>query len=267
MTNPAVQVERIEGVALVTVSDVKRRNAMTATLSERLSTVIAGLEADAGVNAIVIAGDDQAGRVFCAGGDLDALSAAGESGRESLERIYSGFLAVAHCALPTFAAIDGPAIGAGLNLALAADVRVAGETARFEAGFLRLGVHPGGGMTWMAQRVLGPQVTTAMLLGGESLDAGRAFEAGLVLRVATGEGQDGRSSAVTEALRMAGYAAAAPRRLVLDTKASQRATATLEQHHEAVSIEAGPQLDSLRSEGFKEGLQKIRTRTGKRRSR
>jgi enoyl-CoA hydratase len=145
------------------------------------------------VHAVVVTGDDDPKPAFCAGGDLDELAAAGEAGPDALQRIYAGFLALAECPLPTFAAVDGPAVGAGLNLALAADVRVAGETARFEPGFLRLGVHPGGGMTWMAQRVVGSQVTTAMLLGGEGLDATRAAELGLVLRVARGEGVDGRS--------------------------------------------------------------------------
>jgi enoyl-CoA hydratase len=114
-----------------------------------------------------------------------------------------------------------------------------------------------------------------MLLGGEGLDAARAAELGLVLRVATGEGTDGRpgdgaerssthrSAAVTEALRMAAVAAAAPRALVLATKATLRATAQLDRHRDAVAVEVGPQLESLRSEGFREGLARVRAATGK----
>jgi len=263
MADPDVRIERLDGVALLTVSDPKRRNAMTGALSERLVAVLGEVGADDGVGAVVITGDDDPKPAFCAGGDLDELAAAGEAGPDALQHIYAGFLALAECPLPTFAAVDGPAVGAGLNLALAADVRIAGETARFEPGFLRLGVHPGGGMTWMAQRIVGPQVTTAMLLGGEGLDAARAAELGLVLRVATGEGADGRSAAVTDALRMAATAAAAPRELVVATKASIRATGQLDRHRDAVAVEVGPQLESLRSDGFREGLARVRRATGK----
>jgi enoyl-CoA hydratase len=273
MADPDVRVERLDGVALLTVSDPKRRNAMTGALSDRLVAVLEEVGADPSVHAVVITGDDDPKPAFCAGGDLDELAAAGEAGPDALQRIYAGFLALAECPLPTFAAVDGPAVGAGLNLALAADVRIAGETARFEPGFLRLGVHPGGGMTWMAQSIVGPQVTTAMLLGGEGLDATRAAELGLVLRVATGEGTDGRSgdgaerssthrsAAVSDALRMAATSAAAPRELVVATKASLRAT-HLDRHRDAVAVEVGPQLESLRSDGFREGLARVRRSTG-----
>ena len=212
---------------------------------------------------MVITGDDDPKPAFCAGGDLDELAAAGEAGPDALQHIYAGFLALAECPLPTFAAVDGPAVGAGLNLALAADVRIAGETARFEPGFLRLGVHPGGGMTWMAQRIVGPQVTTAMLLGGEGLDAARAAELGLVLRVATGEGADGRSAAVTDALRMAatvGGGAPRARRRHQGEHARDRAAGPAPRRR---GRRGRPQLESLNSEGFREGLARVRRATGK----
>lgn len=268
MSTPDVRVERLAGpegatgtIALLTVSDPARRNAMTTALSDRLVEVLEQLGVDQGVHAVVVTGDDDPKPAFCAGGDLDELAAAGASGADALQRIYAGFLALAECPLPTFAAVDGAAVGAGLNLALAADVRIAGETARFDPGFLRLGAHPGGGMTWMAQRLLGPQTTTAMLLGGESLDAERAVAAGLALRVAREGDGSGRSPAVAEALRMAGFAAGAPRELVVDTKRSLRATAALDRHADAVAVELTPQLASLNSDGFRAGLERVRAAT------
>jgi enoyl-CoA hydratase len=264
---PEVRSERIEAgdgagaVVLLTVSDPKRRNAMTAALAEQLVAAVTAAQDDAGVHALVVTGGDDPVPAFCAGGDLDELAAAGEGGPEDLRRIYAGFLALAECPLPTFAAVDGPAVGAGLNLALAADVRLAGETARFEPGFLRLGVHPGGGMTWMAHRIVGPQATVAMLLGGEGLDAERAAAVGMVLRVVPGsEPVEGRSPVVAEALRMARTSAKAPRELVLATKASIRTTSTLTRQSEAVDVELGPQLESLRSDGFRAGLERVRAR-------
>ena len=250
------------GVALLTVSDPRRRNAMTVALAEQLVAAVGAATRDGSVHAVVVTGESPA---FCAGGDLDELAAAGEAepgpaAEAAIRDVYAGFLAVADCPLPVIAAVDGPAVGAGLNLALAADVRIAGETARFEPGFLRLGVHPGGGMTWMAQRILGPQTTIAMLLGGEGLDAVRAAELGMVLRVATGDGTDGRSAAVTEALRLARVSARAPRELVVATKASVRATAGLADQAAAVDVEIGPQLDSLRSSGFRAGLERVRAK-------
>ena len=115
-----------------------------------------------------------AGKAFCAGADLSALGAAAEDG---LRRLYDGFLAVADCTLPTVAAVNGPAVGAGLNLALACDVRIAGPAALFDARFQKLGIHPGGGMTWMLQRAVGPQLARAALLFGMRFDADAAVSA------------------------------------------------------------------------------------------
>ena len=108
-----------ERVALIIVNDPDRRNAVTAEISSALRAAVDAAEADPDVHALIVTG---AGRAFCAGADLSALGAATEDG---LRLIYDGFLAVANCALPTIAAVNGAAVGAGLNLALAADVRIA----------------------------------------------------------------------------------------------------------------------------------------------
>ncbi|MBO0854664.1 MAG: enoyl-CoA hydratase/isomerase family protein, partial [Nocardia sp.] len=105
-----ITVERRAAVAVVTVSDPDRRNALTLKLSEDLAGAIADAERDPAVHAVVVTGAPPA---FCAGADLSALGAAAEEG---LRRIYGGFLAVANCVLPTVAAVGGAAVGAGLNL-------------------------------------------------------------------------------------------------------------------------------------------------------
>lgn len=123
-------------IAVITVNDPDRRNAVTFEMSAALRAAVEGAEANPDVHAVIVTG---AGKAFCAGADLTAL---GEATEDRLRKIYDGFLAVANCTLPTIAAVNGAAVGAGLNLALAADVRIAGPAALFDPRFQKLGIHP-----------------------------------------------------------------------------------------------------------------------------
>ncbi|OBE95874.1 enoyl-CoA hydratase [Mycolicibacterium elephantis] len=232
-------------VAVVTVNDPDRRNAVTFDMSVQLRAAVDAAEANPDVHALVVTG---AGKAFCAGADLSAL---GEATEDGLRKIYDGFLAVANCALPTIAAVNGAAVGAGLNLALAADVRIAGPAALFDPRFQKLGIHPGGGATWMLQRAVGPQVARASLLFGMRFDAEAAVRHGLALAVA--------DDPVAAARELAAGPAAARRDVVLATKASMRATANpgvvdTDQHRIAVDTELGPQATSILSPEFAERL-------------
>ena len=158
-----VHVERHGRTAILTLDDPERRNALSLGLCSTLRDTVEQLEADDGVGALVVTG---AGPAFCAGADLSEL---GDSREDGLQAIYEGFLAIARTPLPTVAAVNGAAVGAGMNLALACDVRLAGRSARFEDRFLDLGIHPGGGHTWMMRRITGPQTTAAAVLFGEVL--------------------------------------------------------------------------------------------------
>jgi len=236
-----VLVHTEDRVALITINDPDRRNAVTTEISAALRTAIEAAEDDPDVHAVIVTG---AGKAFCAGADLSALGAATEDG---LRAIYDGFLALADCSLPTIAAVNGPAVGAGLNLALAADVRIAGPAALFDPRFQKLGIHPGGGATWMLQRAVGPQVARASLLFGIRFDAQAAVEHGLALRVA--------DDPVAAARELAAGPASAPRAVVVATKASMRATANpgtvdVDQHRIAVDVEIGPQAVSIESPEF-----------------
>ncbi|MDT8909852.1 enoyl-CoA hydratase [Amycolatopsis sp. PS_44_ISF1] len=249
-----IRSEHDQGVALLTVDAPKSRNALTLDLSAELAEAVARAEADESVHSVVVTGAPPA---FCAGADLTALGGAGEQG---LRAVYEGFLAVARCTLPTIAAVGGAAVGAGLNLALAADVRLAGPHAKFIPRFLDLGLHPGGGMTWMAQRAVGPQQAAAMTLFGESLDAGAAVRAGLAHRLVEGD----HDALVRAARELAAPAVAAPREVVLSTKRTLRRTADLARHAAAVDAEIGPQLESLAAPAFAERLAAMRTRISRR---
>ena len=240
-----VLVEIDDHVALITVNDPDRRNAVTAEISAGLRAAVDAAEANTDVHALIVTG---AGKAFCAGADLTAL---GEATEDGLRTIYDGFLAVADCALPTIAAVNGAAVGAGLNLALAADVRIAGPAALFDPRFQKLGIHPGGGATWMLQRAVGVQAARASLLFAMRFDAEAAVRHGLALEVA--------DDPVAAAKALAAGPAAAPRDVVLATKASMRATANpgvldVDQHRLAVDIELKPQAASILSPAFAERL-------------
>lgn len=240
-----VLVDVTDRVATITVNDPDRRNAVTAEISAALRAAIDAAEANTDVHAVVVTG---AGKAFCAGADLTAL---GEAAEDGLRIIYDGFLAVADCALPTIAAVNGAAVGAGLNLALAADVRIAGRTALFDPRFQKLGIHPGGGATWMLQRGVGPQVARAALLFGKRFDAEEAVRYGLAFDIA--------DDPVAAAQQLAAGPAAAPRDVVIATKASMRATANpgfldSEQHAIAVDVEITPQARSIESPEFQRRL-------------
>ncbi|MGH3860361.1 enoyl-CoA hydratase-related protein, partial [Actinokineospora sp.] len=154
------------------------------------------------------------------------------------------------------AAVGGAAVGAGLNLALAADVRLAGPKARFDARFLQLGIHPGGGMTWMLQRIVGPQTATAMTLFGQIPDAAEAERVGLVLRTVDGD----HDAVVDAAVALAAPAAAGPRELVLSIKRTMRATASMDAHADAVEAELLTQVASMDTPEFAQLLAKMRAK-------
>ncbi len=227
-------------VALITVSDPARRNAMAVDLAEELVAAVRAAEADTEVGAVVVTG---AAPAFSAGADLDQLGASKETG---LRAIYAGFMAVANCMLPTIAAVNGAAVGAGMNLALACDVRLAGPKARFDSRFLQLGLHPGGGYTWMSNRILGPQGAAATTLFNEVLDAAEAQRCGLVWRAV--------EDPVEAAVEMAARAAAAPRDLVITTKRTLRSTANTAAQADALELEIRAQVASLESPAFAERL-------------
>jgi enoyl-CoA hydratase len=239
-----VLLEHHDSVAVITINDPERRNALTVDLSKELADKVGEAEREA--NALVITGAPPA---FCAGADLTQL---GNSKDEGLKRIYQGFLAVANAKIPTIAAVNGAAVGAGLNLALAADVRIAGPKARFDARFLQLGIHPGGGMTWMLQRLVGPQTATAMTLFGQILDADQAVALGLAYARA--------EDPLTVAKELAKASAEAPAELVRTIKATMRATDAMHDHAEAVALELIPQVASIDTPEFAARLAAMKAR-------
>ncbi len=229
-------------MATVTLNDPARRNALDLAFCDEMMAAFDEIEANPAVGAVVVTGANPA---FCAGADLSHLGASAEEG---LLAIYEGFLRVGRCPLPTIAAVNGAAVGAGMNLALVTDLRVAGRSARFDSRFLQLGIHPGGGHTWMLRRIAGPETAFAVDLFGEILDGPAAERAGIVWKCVEDD------QLLDEARRLAGVAAAGPPELVAKIKTSLHHVATIDEHRDAVMYELVPQAWSVGQPDFQAKL-------------
>jgi enoyl-CoA hydratase len=247
-----VHTEIADGVAVVTLDAPDRRNALTLPMVDEITATVDAVEADQSVGALVVTGAPPA---FCAGADLSHL---GASQRDGLRHIYEGFLRIGRSPLPTIAAVNGAAVGAGVNLALVCDVILAGESARFDTRFLQLGLHPGGGHTWMLQRRVGSQVAAAMVLFGRVLDGRQAERAGLAWACAADDELGGA------AREMAEVAAKAPRDLVERIKQTMVDVRSLADHADAVERELGPQIWSIDQPAFQERLAAMQRRISSR---
>lgn len=231
-----------DGVATLTLNNPQERNTLTAPMVAEIIAAMDTVEADPSVGAVVVTGTAPA---FCAGANLGNLA---EADAESLGAIYEGFLRIARSPLPTLAAVNGAAVGAGMNLALGCDLRLAARRAKFDTRFLQLGIHPGGGHTWMLRRIVGPQTTFAAVVFGEVMDGAEAERVGLVHRCV----DDDQLLAAAQA--MAGRAASAPRELVIEVKKTINDMAGIAEHPTAVSRELDPQVWSARQPWFAERL-------------
>jgi enoyl-CoA hydratase/carnithine racemase len=184
MTGPAhhLRAERPrDGVVLLTLDNPDQRNAMSAAMTEAWEAAIAGIATDPEVRAVVVTG---AGSAFSSGGDTAWI--AGEPGapvdrlRTRMMRFYRAWLSVRDLEVPTIAAVNGPAVGAGLCLALACDLRYAATSARMSVPFVRLGMHAGMAATYTLPNVVGPARARELLLTGRTVDAEEALRIGLV---------------------------------------------------------------------------------------
>jgi enoyl-CoA hydratase len=201
----------VDGVRVLTLNDPDRRNALSPALQAELGAAVDTVAADRDARVLVVTGN---GPGFSAGADLPAVF--GELDREvteireGLRTIYDSFLRVRRLAIPTIAAVQGAAVGAGVNLAMSCDVRIAGPKARFGITFTKLGLHPGGGCTYFLTQALGRQRALSLIMEGGVLDADEALRLGLVLEVA--------DDPVSVALATAGRWAAVEPALARDIK-------------------------------------------------
>lgn len=176
-----IELERRDGIALLTLNAPDRRNALTVDMARALSAACEEIDGDPSIGAVVVRG---AGGYFCAGGDRATLAAAGEDpaapdAYDGMSAIYASFARVGVLKPPTIAAITGGAVGAGMNLALATDLRVVADDAVLLSGFLPIGLHPGGGHTTLLGRLGSRETASALTLFGSRLSGTEAVERGL----------------------------------------------------------------------------------------
>lgn len=246
-----VDVTRKGSTAVMTLTDAGRRNVLSSDMVDALSAAFDDVEADAEVRCVVLGAE---GPAFCAGAELQALEDAAGGEFSGIEKVYRGFLRVLESPLPTIAVVDGPAVGAGLNLALACDLRVATEQALFDSRFLRLRLAPGGGHTWMLERRVGPEVAASMVVFGRRLSAIEALDAGLVTSV-----HEDAEHAMDAALALAGSVADTEREFLEALVRQMRDVPLLGSHEAALDHERYVQRWSTTNPSFLSGVRAMRS--------
>lgn len=183
MDTRQVRIERDGELAVVTLNRPERRNALGSGDAQAVASAI--IEASQGSRVIILTG---AGDAFCAGGDLEELERWNNLDESEISgRLYESFQAMvrniraSHAVV--IAAINGAAVGAGMDLALACDLRIATSSAKLGQIWVRLGVIPGTGGAWLTQMLAGPTRAAEMLLTGDLIDADTALAAGLVNQI------------------------------------------------------------------------------------
>lgn len=231
------------GVATLTLAAPQRRNALTPEMSRELVAAADRVDADDTIGALVIRGS---GGSFCAGAHTATLSNAGsdpaeESTYASLSAIYAAFTRIGSVRAVTVAAVRGPAVGAGLNLALATDLRIVARTARLMSGFQRIGLHPGGGHFVLLSRLAGREAAAAMALCGAEINGDRAAQLGLAWESVADEDVEARALELArEAAKDPALARAMARTFRLETGPPSLGWDT------AVQTERAPQMWSMR---------------------
>ncbi|MEW5853321.1 MAG: enoyl-CoA hydratase/isomerase family protein [Myxococcota bacterium] len=248
MSQPSVHVKIDEhGVATLTLDDAPRRNAMTEALGDRLSEVVERVRKDAALRAVVLTG---AGDAFSAGGDLamlEHLRTVGDAtAREHMLAFYARYLRILDFTVPVVAAVRGPAIGAGLCVAIACDVVVMDQDAKLAFNFVKLGLHPGMGATYFLPLRVGLQRATELLTTGRRFTGRDAVTMGLALEAVPGTEVLPRAQALAREM-----AQSAPVAVQLVKKALGVDREAL---RAALEVEAQHQARTYASEDMAEGL-------------
>lgn len=235
MSYKCLQYEIKDRIATLTLNRPERLNALGDTLREDLYDAVLKSTADDEVRVLVITG---AGRGFCSGGDVKSMNERAQSGQsapitEKTSPVRDRtVLAMRDCPKPIIAAINGAAAGAGMNLALACDMRIASTAAKFSQAFVKRGIAPDWGGSWFLPRVVGTAKAYELIFTGDSIDANEALRLGIVNYVVAPE------ELMAETYKLAAKIAAGP---PVAIALSKRAI----QHNEDVDLRKGLEFETF----------------------
>jgi 2-(1,2-epoxy-1,2-dihydrophenyl)acetyl-CoA isomerase len=250
MNYETIQFETRGGVAVITLNRPEALNALTLAVASEFKQVVAQALSQ-GARAVILTG---AGRAFCAGGDLREMQRiASQNGRveaffdEPLRELNDCLTLIRRTPLPFVAAVNGAASGGGCNLALACDVVIAGESARFNQAFIKIGLTPDCGGTFVLPRLVGLRRATQLMMTGEVVNAQQALAMGMINAVVADD------QLIAQAMAMAEQLAQAPTAAIGRIKALLEASAT-NSFEGQLELERQTQLKSGLTKDFKEGV-------------
>jgi 2-(1,2-epoxy-1,2-dihydrophenyl)acetyl-CoA isomerase len=245
-----IQVEMRDSVGVITLNRPSALNALTETVAREFLAAVPEVR-ELGARAIVVTG---AGRAFCAGGDLRAMQSIAErEGRvdaffdEPLAVLNECISLIRHSPLPFIAAVNGAASGGGCNLALACDLVIAGESAGFNQAFIKVGLSPDCGGTFILPRLVGWKRATELMMTGEIIPAQRALEIGMINAVVPDGELMARALAMAEKLSQGPTAAIGRIKELLEASAANNYDGQLE-------LERKAQIESGQTKDFREGV-------------
>lgn len=184
----SVVLEKKDGVGILTLNRPEKMNALNSAMEREMVAAVGAIDQDEGIRVLVVTG---AGKAFCSGADLasmpgdmppDQIPGAEKLRLRFRDRLHRIILGVHRLKQPTIAMVNGAAVGMGLDLACACDIRLAAEDARLSSGFVRLGLFPGTGGTWLLPRIIGISRAFDLTYTGDVIDGRRAEQLGLVSR-------------------------------------------------------------------------------------
>lgn len=254
------EVNRENGVATLTLNRPDRLNSLSNDLLSSLAAELAAVADDDSIRAVILTGS---GRAFCAGADTDEMAGGegdgphkpGEGGPEALRRGFrlarKVILGVYEMEKPVIAAVNGPAVGAGFDLACACDIRIASESARFMAAYVHVGLFPGYGGTWLYPRLVGSAKAAELMFTGNYMEVDEAFRLGMVNQVVPAE------ELIETANKMARKIAAGPPIAIRLAKTMMRRGMSMDLET-SLEMSAAVESITLSSYDHLEGMQALR---------
>ncbi|HEY2830114.1 MAG TPA: enoyl-CoA hydratase [Thermoanaerobaculia bacterium] len=244
-----ITTELADRICTITLNRPEKLNAFSGMMREELLDALVVAEHDVECRVVVITG---AGRAFCAGGDVDSMSGLQREGnvaafRKLLDAGGDVILQIAKMEKPLIASVNGIAAGAGCNLALACDYRIASDAAKLGETFVKIGLHPDWGGTWLLPRLVGRSRAAELLMTGRIIDANEAHAIGMIDRVVPAAELAGETAKLAQSI------AAAPPIAVAGIKRAL-AVAECNDLRAQLALEAEHQLRTFQSADAAEGM-------------